>query len=76
MPELKTADNVEAEQPVKTDQLDSELKADTYEYRRAPAVPRLFSQINPENDIRVAIVGSIIDKSFGSLIVDDGEQQK
>ena len=45
---------------------------ETFQYRRAPAVLRKISNINPESDIRVRIVGNVIDVSDGSVVIDDG----
>lgn len=45
---------------------------DEFRYRRAPAVSRRLTEINPEQDIRVRILGRVIDKSDGVIIVDDG----
>jgi len=46
--------------------------ADKFMYKRAPASPRRISEIVPEKDMRVQIIGRVIDKSDGALIVDDG----
>ena len=43
-----------------------------FRYKRAPAVLKHISEINPEKDIRVRILGSVIDKQNGTIIVDDG----
>lgn len=43
-----------------------------FQYRRFPALPRKIAEINPEKDIRVRILGHVIDKVNGSLVVDDG----
>ena len=40
--------------------------------RRLPAVERKISEIQPERDIRVRILGTIIDIINSSLLVDDG----
>jgi len=50
------------------DDLDSEMK----QFKRAPAVEKKIIDINPEKDIRVRIIGSVIDKGAGSIFVDDG----
>ncbi len=50
------------------DDLDSDMK----QFKRAPAVEKKIKDINPEEDIRVRIIGSVIDKGAGSLLVDDG----
>jgi hypothetical protein len=44
----------------------------SFQYRRFPAVPREVAGINPEKDIRVRILGRIIDKYDSMLVVDDG----
>lgn len=41
-------------------------------YKRMPAVPRKISEISPEKDIRIVVLGKVIDKPDGALIVDDG----
>ena len=43
-----------------------------FQYKRQTAVSRKIIGINPETDIRVRILGHIIDKSDGVLVVDDG----
>ncbi len=43
-----------------------------FQYKRQPAVPRKITDINPETDIRVRVLGHVIDKSEGVLVVDDG----
>lgn len=43
-----------------------------FRYRRAPATPRRISEINPEKDIRVRLLGRVIGKDNGTLIIDDG----
>ncbi|MBI2579030.1 MAG: replication protein RepA [Candidatus Aenigmarchaeota archaeon] len=48
------------------------LSEERFKYRRAPAMPRRITEINPEKDIRVRIFGRVLDKSDGTLIVDDG----
>lgn len=40
--------------------------------RRAPAVPKKISEISPENDIRVRVVGTILSKDEDSITLDDG----
>ncbi len=49
--------------------------AEKFQYKRQPAVPRKISEINPEKDIRVRVIGHIIDKSEGVLVVDDGSSK-
>ncbi len=41
-------------------------------YKRASATPRKISEISPEKDIRVMLLGKIVDKADGTLIIDDG----
>lgn len=48
------------------------LSEERFKYRRAPAVSRRITEINPEKDIRVRIFGRVLDKSDGVIIVDDG----
>jgi len=48
------------------------MAEETFQYRRAPAVLRKINSINPESDIRVRIVGNVIDVSDGSIVIDDG----
>jgi hypothetical protein len=43
-----------------------------FQYRRMPALPRKIADINPEKDIRVRIMGRILDKYDGTIVVDDG----
>lgn len=40
--------------------------------RRAAAVPKDISQINPKDDIRVRLVGTVISKGDDSVNIDDG----
>jgi hypothetical protein len=44
----------------------------TFEFRRSPAVEKKIKDINPENDIRVRLLGSVIDKQEGLIVLDDG----
>src|SRR3989338_3514809 len=46
--------------------------AQQFQYKRQSAISRKISEINPEKDIRVRILGHVIDKSEGILVVDDG----
>ncbi|WEL19338.1 OB-fold nucleic acid binding domain-containing protein [Candidatus Nanohalococcus occultus] len=39
--------------------------------RRAPAVPKDVTEIDPRDDIRVRVVGTIISKDEDSITVDD-----
>lgn len=45
---------------------------DEVRYRRLPAAPKNIIDINPEKDVRVRILGRVIDKQDGTIIVDDG----
>lgn len=40
-------------------------------YKRVAAAPKRISEIEPEKDIRVQILGRVIDKSDGTLVIDD-----
>ena len=42
------------------------------QYHRLAAAPRKITDINPEKDVRVRILGRIIDKADGTIVVDDG----
>jgi hypothetical protein len=44
----------------------------TFQFKRALAVLRKISDINPEKDIRVRILGNILDSNEGVFIIDDG----
>lgn len=46
--------------------------AEEFQFRRMPATPVKISGINPEKNIRVRILGRIIDKSDGLIVIDDG----
>ena len=46
--------------------------ANQFQYKRQPAILRKITDINPESDVRVRILGHAIDKSEGVLVVDDG----
>jgi len=43
-----------------------------FQYRRLPAKCKSISDIEPENDIRVSLLGRVIDISDGILVIDDG----
>ncbi|MBS3056307.1 MAG: hypothetical protein J4473_02625 [Candidatus Aenigmarchaeota archaeon] len=43
-----------------------------YRYRRRPAVYRSISDINPETDTRVRLIGRLTPTETGSVILDDG----
>ena len=54
------------------------MPADTKEkfiYKRHPAVFRKINEINPEKDIRVRIIGNVIDATESSLVIDDGHSK-
>ena len=40
--------------------------------RRLPAVERKISEIFPERDVRVRLLGTVIDKGTNSIVLDDG----
>ena len=40
--------------------------------RRLPAHERSVKEINPELDVRVRLLGTVIDKSTNSVVLDDG----
>jgi len=42
-----------------------------FQYRRAPAIQKNISDIN-EKDIRVRLLGRIIDKNDSLIVIDDG----
>lgn len=42
-----------------------------FQYRRAPARPRRIADINPEEDIRVRLVGHVVSRSENSIMLDD-----
>ncbi|MBI5347637.1 MAG: hypothetical protein HZB66_03430 [Candidatus Aenigmarchaeota archaeon] len=43
-----------------------------FQYRRMPAVLRKIQEINPETDVRVRLIGKIIDIDESVLVIDDG----
>lgn len=43
-----------------------------FQYRRMTAAPKKIKDISPENDIRVRLLGRVIDKSENGIIIDDG----
>ena len=43
-----------------------------FQYRRLPAASRKIIEIKPENDIRVKLIGHVIDKQDGTIVLDDG----
>ncbi|MDY6777444.1 MAG: OB-fold nucleic acid binding domain-containing protein [Candidatus Nanohaloarchaea archaeon] len=40
--------------------------------RRAPAEPRTIDSINPRDDIRVRVTGTVIEKDEDTILLDDG----
>lgn len=40
--------------------------------KRLPAVEKTISDIDPKNDVRVRITGTVIDSSDNSIVIDDG----
>lgn len=42
------------------------------QYHRLAAVPKKIADINPEKDVRIRILGRVIDKQDGTIVVDDG----
>ncbi len=40
--------------------------------KRLPAIEKAISEIDPEKDIRVKIVGKVVGLGLGSLAIDDG----
>ncbi len=42
------------------------------QFKRLPAAPKSIIDINPEKDIRVRILGKVIDRQDGVIFVDDG----
>ncbi len=45
---------------------------DSFQFKRAPAVPRKISEIAPDSDIRVRILGRVIDRAEDTVVIDDG----
>ena len=43
-----------------------------FRYKRLPAALKAIAGINPEKDVRVRILGEIVDRQDGMIIVDDG----
>ena len=43
-----------------------------FQFRRMPALPRNIADINPEKDIRVRLLGRVIDKYDSTIVLDDG----
>jgi hypothetical protein len=42
------------------------------QYKRLPAMHKQITDINAEKDIRVRILGRVIDKQDGMIVIDDG----
>lgn len=40
--------------------------------RRLPSIEKKVSEIHPESDVRVRLIGTIIDSSPNSIVLDDG----
>ena len=45
---------------------------DEIRYKRLAAVVKKIADINPEKDVRIRILGRVIDKQDGTIVVDDG----
>ncbi|MBI4170399.1 MAG: replication protein RepA, partial [Candidatus Aenigmarchaeota archaeon] len=45
---------------------------DQKQFKRAPAVYRKIAEIMPEKDIHVRLLGRVIGKSDGIVVIDDG----
>ena len=43
-----------------------------FQYRRLPALPKKINDINPEKDVRIRLLGRVIDKADGTIVLDDG----
>lgn len=41
-------------------------------YKRDPALPRNVEEIDPEADVRVRLLGTVIEKEGDSIVLDDG----
>src|SRR3989338_4156259 len=48
---------------------------EAFQFKRAPAVSKSIADINPEKYIRVRILGRVIDKGEGMMVVDDGSSK-
>ncbi len=44
-------------------------------FKRAPAAYRKISGIKPEQDIRVRLLGRVIGKGDGTIVIDDGSSR-
>lgn len=40
--------------------------------RRLPAIERIISELNPDKDVRVRLLGTVIGNSDSTLVIDDG----
>jgi hypothetical protein len=40
--------------------------------RRLPALEKKIADIQPESDVRVRLIGTVIDSSLNSVVLDDG----
>ena len=40
--------------------------------RRLPAIEKKIGDIQPENDVRVRLIGTVIDTNSNSVVIDDG----
>lgn len=48
------------------------MPQESFQYRRLPAVVKKIADINPEKDVRIRILGRVIDKANEVIVVDDG----
>ena len=42
------------------------------QYHKLSAVPKKIAEINPEKDVRIRILGRVVDKQDGVIVIDDG----
>lgn len=42
--------------------------------KRSPAVPKKIEKIDPEEDVRVRILGTVLEKREDSAVIDDGSK--
>lgn len=42
--------------------------------KRSPAVPKKIENIDPEEDVRVRILGTVLEKREDSAVIDDGSK--
>ncbi|MFH1229548.1 MAG: hypothetical protein V1678_03940 [Candidatus Aenigmatarchaeota archaeon] len=40
--------------------------------RRLPAIEKIISDIHPDSDVRIRVLGTIIDMGSNSIVLDDG----